>query len=71
MPTNNDRTGQVIHVERWRRRVPAVDQAMDFCRNLTGLERALRAAGYDIAADLVSTAGIAVVRKMSADSENR
>lgn len=62
----------VIHVERWHRaRHPRVDLAVDFCSSLTTLERSLRNAGFDIAADLVSTAGIAVLQKLGADSEMR
>lgn len=62
----------VIHVERWHRaRHPRAEQAVDFCSSLTTLERSLRDAGFDIAADLVSAAGIAVLQKLGADSELR
>ncbi|HLO77854.1 MAG TPA: hypothetical protein VK196_15465 [Magnetospirillum sp.] len=62
----------VIHVERWHRaRHPQVDEAADFCRSISGLERDLRAAGYQIAADLVATAGIAVLQKLEVESAGR
>lgn len=73
MPTNSEREpSNIVHVECWHHvRHAQVERAVDFCATLTGLERELRAAGFFIAADLVATAGIAVVQKLSADSEAR
>ncbi|MCR6631937.1 MAG: hypothetical protein NVV74_18855 [Magnetospirillum sp.] len=62
----------VIHVERWQRASqPRADEATDFCRSIRALERDLRAAGFAIAADLVATAGIAVLQKLEVESGTR